>query len=207
MTAVIESRIIELAGRASALGLLRSTCGNISARVEEGRFAISGSGSYLGNLQPSDIAYVGVDDPTRRSGARPSSETPMHRAIYLARPEIGAVLHFQSLAATTLACAQTWEVDLNLIPEYPVYVRDTVAVPYFTPGTDALAEAVGQAVLGNEARIVVMRNHGQIALGGDLNEALQAAEFFEFAAQIALQGLALRTLNAQERADLVRYRR
>jgi ribulose-5-phosphate 4-epimerase/fuculose-1-phosphate aldolase len=197
---------VATARRAAEIGLLRSTCGNLSVRVGKDSFAVSCSGSYLGQLTPADVTTVDLHDTTRFQGKKPSSETGFHQQIYLNRPEINAVLHFQSLAATTMACARDWDFDLNVIPEVPVYVRAVAFVPYLLPGSSELADAVGHAVKGSDARVVVLRNHGQIALAESTESVLRAAEFFEFAAAIACQGVRLRSFTPAEMQDLGRYR-
>jgi ribulose-5-phosphate 4-epimerase/fuculose-1-phosphate aldolase len=199
-------KMIETAQFAARRDLLRSTCGNISVRISETEFAISGSGSVLGCLRPQDIAIINTQDIKKFRGTQPSSETQFHQEIYLNRPEINAVLHFQSLGGTTLACAREWNFDLNIIPEVPVYVREVAIVPYYTPGSPELARAVGAAVTGNDSRVVILRNHGQIAFGEDLSRMIRTAEFFELAARIICQGIPLRTFTATEISDLASYR-
>src|SRR5215211_912643 len=65
--------------------------GNISARLSPGRYLITASGTRLGELNEDDFVECSYDGPLPGS-RKPSKETPMHRAIYEQRPEIGAIL-------------------------------------------------------------------------------------------------------------------
>ena len=193
------------AGReAQAAGLMVATSGNISARVDEGRFAISASGSRLGDLSSDRIAFCSLGDDSWE-GAKPSLETPFHRSIYRVRPDVGAVLHFQSPWATLMACAENPSFELDFIPEIPAYIERIGIVPYFHPGTPELANAVATEAKQDGCQMLVLTNHGQIAVGKDLDTVIRNATIFEFACSIAGRGVALRLYDRETRETLRRY--
>ncbi|MCI5121999.1 MAG: hypothetical protein D3908_12570 [Candidatus Electrothrix sp. AUS4] len=68
------------------------------------------------------------------------------------------------------------------MPELPYYIGPVATVPYLTPGSDELAQAVAAAL--QEHDMAVLQNHGQVTVGKDYREVLQRALFFEFAAAI-----------------------
>src|SRR5215216_3771681 len=79
--------------------------GNLSVRLGPDRYLITASGTRLGELEDDDFVECSFDGPF--SGDRkPSKETPMHRAIYEQRPEIGAVLHASPFYSTLVACTE-----------------------------------------------------------------------------------------------------
>ena len=184
--------LVMAAHRAGAAGLVVSTSGNVSVRLPGERLAISGSGARLAELEPAQIAICALGDLRHLEGARPSIETPLHRAIYRAREDVHAVLHFQAVHATVLACAEKPDFELDFIPEIPVYIRKVGVVPYFHPGSDELAEGVAEAATDPDCGMLVLLNHGQIALGKDLEAAVRNAEFFELACRLVGQGIALK---------------
>ncbi len=173
--------------------LLASTCGNASLRDGD-RLVISASGAYLGELTKEDVAVVDMTSGTHLAGPAPSMEVEIHREVCLRRPEVGAVLHCQSRAATLLACCEDPPRNLDFIPEIPAYVRAHTYVPYHSPGTGSLAASVRRAFEDPQVTVVQMVNHGQVVIGADRQEALRRATFFELGCWMATQGRKLRTI-------------
>jgi L-fuculose-phosphate aldolase len=191
--------LIDLAHRAAESGLLASTCGNASVRVGDARMLITGAGTSLATLTRADIAVVSLADGCAHlDGPRPSMETGFHRRAYLERPLAGAVLHCQSRAATTLACAAVPPANLDLVPEIPAYVRRHAYADWALPGSDALADAVGRALADPEVTIVQMCNHGQVIVGASGREVIRRGVFFELACAMAVSGVPLRTIPAAD---------
>ena len=197
--------LIQAAHRTAAAGLVVSTSGNVSARLSGDRLAISGSGARLAELEPEQISVCTLSDLSHLEGAKPSIETPLHRAIYLEREDVQAVLHFQAPHATVLACAENPDFDLNFIPEVPAYIRKVGIVPYFHPGSDELASGVAEETGAPGCSVLVLLIHGQIALGKDLEAAVRNAEFFELACRMACQGIALKRYDRETIDKLSSY--
>jgi ribulose-5-phosphate 4-epimerase/fuculose-1-phosphate aldolase len=197
--------LVRAAHRTAAAGLVVSTSGNVSVRLFAERMAISGSGVRLAELEPGQISVCALGDLRHLEGAKPSIEAPLHRAIYLAREDVHAVLHFQALHATVLACAEKPDFDLNFIPEVPAYIRKVGVVPYFPPGSDELAAGVAEAAGDPGCGVLVLLNHGQIALGKDLEAAVRNAEFFELACRMACQRIALKRYDRETIEKLRSY--
>lgn len=133
---------------------------------------ITPSGLAYETLTPREIVFVAGDGTVDREAPRPSSEWQFHLAAYAARPDMSAVVHTHSLNATALACAG------RHIPAFHYMVvlaggNDIPLVPYATFGTDKLA---GHVARGLENRTAcLMANHGQIAIGENLEAALELA--------------------------------
>lgn len=135
--------------------------GNLSFRTENG-FIITAAGADLGNLGGDDL--VQVTDANRDHNSvtvdgkkEPSSESFLHHAIYAARPQAQAVFHGHD--QLVLRYGQNMHL--------PVTAREQ---PY---GTLDLVDEIMQ-VLDNHSYIVI-RNHGFIALGSDMDQAGQEA--------------------------------
>jgi ribulose-5-phosphate 4-epimerase/fuculose-1-phosphate aldolase len=204
---LIES-LIRTARRAGRAGLVVGTSGNVSVRLSPETFAISASGSRLGELAPEQIAVCAVEDGLHHEGATPSMEAPFHRAIYRVRPDAKAVLHFQSPHATVLACAEEEpRFDLDFIPEASAYLRKIAVVEYHAPGSRDLAEAIGTRACDPECNVLVLRNHGEVVLGSSLESILRNAEVFELACRMVLQGVRLRRFDASTIEALRAYGR
>ncbi len=192
-----RQRLVRFSKEAAAQALLVSTCGNASLRLDEGRMLLTGTGTELANLSARHLSTVDLATGLS-SGAKPSSEWELHRQVYLARPEVGAVLHCQSQAATLLACSHVRPQELNFIPEIPAYVGSHAYVPYLRPGTVEMAQVVVQALTDPQVTVVQLTNHGQLVVGKDAPTVLRRAIFFERACWLALQGRPLSVISPEE---------
>lgn len=172
--------------------LITGTWGNISCRTHlENVFAITPSGSNYAILKPEDIPIIDgagtvIDDFNPQS--IPSSEMPLHLAIYRARPDIKAVVHTHSIYAS--ACAVVRKTIPAIIEDMVQVVGGEIAISkYALAGTEELGE---EAVKSLETRnAVLLANHGVVACGHSIKEAMLCAELVEKAAQIYIlaQGL------------------
>lgn len=183
----LMEQLIAFGAEAFGANLILSTCGNASLR-DGNAMQITASGSRLGALTPADLCLVDLLGGLCYQGPRPSSEAGLHRQIYLARPDVGAVLHCQSEAATVLACHRDPPRDLNFIPEVGFYVGEHAYVPYLEPGCPELAEQVRDRLRSPDVNVVQLQNHGQVIVGADWREVLRRAIFFERACRLALLG-------------------
>jgi L-fuculose-phosphate aldolase len=184
-----------------ASGLGTGSSGNLSTRVNEGML-ITPTGIPVEHLTPDQLVHVSLDGEVSQGQLRPSSEWHMHAAVYRDRPEIEAVVHCHSRYATILACAN------KPIPaiHYMIAITQSGEVPvasYATFGTNALAASV---IAGLEGRLAsLLANHGQIAIGRDLGEAMRVAREVEELASIYWGSLAIgggQILNQQEMSDV-----
>lgn len=135
-------------------------------------------------------------------GRRPSSETPMHVAIYRARTDVGAVVHTHAPAATAFALTGV-RLDEPLLPEVLVSVGPVALVPYAPPGTEELPRAMAPYLAGHNA--FLLANHGVVTVGRTLEETYFQMERLELYARIQLAALKLgpaRALPPQEVARL-----
>lgn len=184
-------------------GLAWGNAGNISARLDADLYAITASGTYLGELDKTDFAICSLNElpshlkgVNRSSEKKPSKETPMHQAIYETRPEIKAVIHASPFYSTLVACSDI-ELSSDLFVETMYYLEQIERVPYQHPGSLALGEAVREK--GGQANILLLENHGVLVYDVSLREARMALHTLEMAckmliharqAQVNLRGLA-----------------
>jgi L-fuculose-phosphate aldolase len=185
-----RTRIVEIGIELERLGILDLTAGNISVRVGDDEIAITPSGIPYRETTPDDIVICALSDGSVIEGARkPSSELPMHRAVYAARPETGAVVHTHSPYATTLAVLR------RPIPavHYVISRLGTSEVPvvdYATYGTQELADNAFAGLAGT-TKALLLANHGTVALGDHLEEAALNARVLEILAATYWRALAV----------------
>ena len=166
----LRQDMVEVAQRLVTQNLNRGTCGNVGVRLPKS-FLVTPSGVSVDRLSPGTIVEVDYAGATLGPGV-PSSEWRIHRDILLARPKIGAVVHTHSRYATTLAC-----LNREVPPfHYMIAVAggDTIrCAPYALFGSQELSELALRALANRKA--CLLGNHGLIALGRDLAQALAVA--------------------------------
>ena len=168
--ALLRKELIATALAMNRLGINRGKSGNVSARWKDG-FLITPSGLPYEETRPAHIVFV--DGAGRPAGQRPpSSEWRFHRDIYRTREEVQAVVHAHSSFATTLACLG---VEVPAF-HYMIAVAGGNSIrcaPYATFGTQRLSDHALQALSHRKA--CLLANHGMIALGESLKQALALA--------------------------------
>ena len=186
--AAARSELVSFGQRLLADGLSVGSAGNLSVRVGEGLVAITPSGVPYPELTAADICLVappeaepdgapGASPPGTRTRT-PSSETPMHLAIYAAT-SARAIVHTHSPEVIALSAALT---ELPAVHYAITALGGPVRVaPYARFGSGRLAEAAVEALAGRTA--VILRNHGAVAYGDDLAQAYHRALLLEWLAR------------------------
>jgi L-fuculose-phosphate aldolase len=170
----MRAELLAIAQQLAALGLNKGTSGNVSVRHEDG-FLITPSGMDVADMQTSSMVMMSMDG-TPKSAGKPSSEWRFHRDIYQAKPQVGAVVHTHSMFATTLSCLQ------KDIPPFHYMIAmaggDNIpCAPYALFGTQALSDSAIAALKDRKA--CLLANHGMIAIGRDLKQALAITQEVE----------------------------
>jgi len=152
-------------------GLGCGASGNVSQRINNGML-ITPTGIEPGQLQAGQVVAMSLAGDRALNQLLPSSEWYMHAAIYRDRPEVQAVVHCHSRYATILACARRAVPPLH----YMIAITGSSEIPvapYATFGSDELATAAVVALKNKLA--CLLANHGQLALGCSLDQALKVA--------------------------------
>jgi L-fuculose-phosphate aldolase len=166
----LRSELIATARAMQPAGLNRGTAGNVSARCDNG-FWITPTGMAYDALNEDDIPLM-AEDGSHTGSRKPSSEWRLHRDLYVARPEVGAVLHAHSPFAGSLACLR-----LDIPPFHYMIARfggDTIrCAEYAVFGSESLSTAAMTAMTDRKA--CLLANHGLLVAGRDLAEAFALA--------------------------------
>ncbi len=205
----LRAVLLDVSRRMLELGLNRGTAGNASARCGDG-LLITPSALPVPAMTAASMVRMALDGRVLQGG-KPSSEWRFHCDILNARPEIGAVLHMHSPFATTLACLH------RAVPAVHYMIAlaggDSIrCTPYSVFGEQQLSDDVLEALRGRKA--CLLGNHGMIALGADLDDALAVAQEVEFLCEIYWRTLSVgepRILTAQQmhevKAKFVEYKK
>jgi ribulose-5-phosphate 4-epimerase/fuculose-1-phosphate aldolase len=195
---------LAMAHRVGDAGLTICSSGNLSWRISDDEVLISGTGSWVPNLQAEKVSICRPDG-TVLNGVKPSMESVFHLGVMRERPDVDVVLHFQSPYATAVACMKNRPTDFNVTAEVPCHVgKEIPIVPYFRPGSKELAEHVVAAMKDHNS--IMLLKHGQVVCGKNFDEVFERAMFFEMACRIIIQsGGEYTTLTPQEIDDLEVY--
>lgn len=196
----LRDRIARVARSLYDRGLTHGSTGNISARLPDGRWLVTPTGSSFGSLDASRISLLD-EAGTLLAGDAPSKETFLHRAMYRERPRAAAVVHLHSthsVAVSVLADVDPADVLPPLTAYYVMRIGTLPLVPYHPPGDPALADAVAGFATRHHA--VLLANHGPVVAGSSLEAATDAVEELEATARLflALNGRACRCLGCDE---------
>lgn len=170
--------------RAWERGLLSGFNGNISVR-NQGTCCVTRSGAAKGDLLPQDVVMVDVDSGIVLAGERPSSELPMHLAIYRNMPEVTALVHTHPRHLLALEVRVKPDDFLRL----PIFEAESLRqslgfAPALAPGGQDLAEAVAREQLRFPA--VWLRQHGLVCRAQCLRTALALSEELDHLAAVQL---------------------
>ncbi|MCH7837448.1 MAG: class II aldolase/adducin family protein [Chloroflexi bacterium] len=181
----VRVAIQEACVRLEAEGLVAEASGNVSVRLpsKDGRdlVAITPSQVPYRKLRPEQILIIDYERNVIDGEGKPSSESVTHLTAYRARADVGAVIHSHSVYASALAVAGQ-EIP-PLIDEQVVTLGGGVKVAEF--GMSASQDLADNAVKALELRqAVLLRSHGALSVGRDLDEVLAVAALVERMAKI-----------------------
>jgi L-fuculose-phosphate aldolase len=167
-------------------GLVVGSAGNLSVRVGDDML-VTPRGFALKAVEPEHCVRVRLEDGAVVEAADrvdPSSETPLHRAVYAAS-DAGAVVHTHSQFATVMS---------TLVDEIPTVHYAMAAfggrvrvARYATFGTDELAASVEEALRGRRAALLA--NHGAVTLADTVRRAVALAIELEWLSSVAYHAM------------------
>jgi len=189
LTAAREA-IVTTCQELSRTGLVVGTAGNVSVRAGDlDLVAVTPSGVRCARLTAGLVGVHRLDGTAVDAPLAPTSELPLHLAIYRARPEVGAVVHTHSPAATALSTL------VDEVPAVHYYVAmfggPVVVAPYATYGTDELASNAVEAL--RERTACLLGNHGAVTIGPNLKTAYDRGVYLEWVCDVYLRAAAAGT--------------
>jgi L-fuculose-phosphate aldolase len=169
-----REQLVAYARRLRHDGLVVGMSGNLSVRCGD-LVAVTPSAVDYDALEPELVCVVSLDGSPVEGMLPPTTELPMHLAVYQ-RTRAVAIVHTHSPYATVLSTV------VDVLP--PIhYLLATLGgpvqvAPYVTPGTQELAEAIVAALEGRSG--VLLQNHGALTTGESLEEAYSRSVTLEW---------------------------
>lgn len=204
MTQELCQAVIDYAHQMMDKGLIAGTWGNISVRIPNSELiAITPSGRDYRTLAVEDIAIVNLQGEWVGGRYKPSSELPLHLAVYRAREDVGALIHTHSIYASACAAAR---VAIPAIIEDVAMMNggDIEVAGYAANGSADLARNCTDALGDRQA--VLLANHGMLGCGSNLKEAMTMCELVEKTAHIYITAKSLGGAVELDRDDVLRMR-
>jgi L-fuculose-phosphate aldolase len=173
----LQEEIIRVGREAYQRGLIVARGGNLSVRLGGEEFLMTAHTAALGFLNPDNFVIVDLKGQIVNGKGKPSTETKLHTAIYR-DTEAGAVVHLHPPYTNVLAVRgvelqpMTFESSLFLGPTTPMVSQDSPSVTKL----DGVIEAL------NLSNIIILKEHGTVAVGDNLWDAFFLTEILEEAA-------------------------
>jgi L-fuculose-phosphate aldolase len=164
-------------------GLTTCSGGNLSVRIDEAHAIITPSALDKGRMTPEQIGLMTLSGENLTPRLTASIEAGMHLAVYRTRPDVRAIVHAHPVIATSFSAMKA-RIDTTLTAEAYAVVGEPALAGYALMGTQALAERVAESVRG--ADVVLMENHGILAVGNTLLKAFDRLEVLESAAKMTI---------------------
>lgn len=178
-----RAEIVEIGRRLHQRAYVASNDGNVSVRLDAERLLTTPKGVSKGFMSP-DMLVITDYEGRKLAGERdPSSELPMHLAVYRRRADVTAVVHAHPPVATGFAVAGI-PLDRAVLAEVVTTLGSIPIAEYGTPSTQALADAVDRHVAAHDG--LLLANHGAITVADGLLPAYYKMETIEHFARISV---------------------
>ncbi len=180
-----RQELIDTARKMEKYGLVRMSGGNVSLRIGD-LVLVTPSAMGYDTMAPEDIVIVDTEGNVKEGTRRPTSDLKAILYILNHMPQVNAVIHTHQPKATALSLVadRLPLISTTLIDE----VKDEVQVAPFTISSD---EGMGRMTVeyAGNALCVILKNHGIMAYGKDLEQALSAAVYLEESCDVYLHAL------------------
>ncbi len=173
--------MVEIGKRLYERGLIVAAEGNVSARLSDGNILLTPAGMCKGRMAPEDLVVLDAAGKKRQGARSPSSEWQMHTVALAQRPDVGACVHAHPPYATAFAVAGIPLAEC-VLPEVVATLGSVPLAPYATPSTPAVGESLDKYIDRFDA--FLLKNHGVLTLGPDLETAFRKMETVERLAQV-----------------------
>ena len=198
-----KAAIAEVCRKLYDRNYLVATSGNVSARNAD-RFLITPRGTRKDKMRADLIVECDLDGKPVEGGSpllQPSTEIAMHKDVYKYRKDVNAAVHAHPPHCTACSLASISLTEM-LLPELAIYIGPVPTVPYATPGTRELPDAI-RPYLAEHNAFLLMR-HGVLVLGKDLEDAYNRLEQLEYIAHVAYLVGSMGSVNPLTKAELLR---
>ncbi len=186
----IRAQICDICYKIWQLGWVAANDGNVSVKLGDDRFLATPTGMSKAFITPEKLLLINGrgEIVEAQEGLRPSSEIKMHLRCYAERPDVGAVIHAHPPGATGFAVAHK-PMDMYNMIEDVAAIGSVPLTPYGTPSTYEVPEAIAPYLAEHD--VMLLENHGALAVGADPITAFYRMESLELWAKITINAVIL----------------
>lgn len=186
----LKDQVCDICHKMWQLGWVAANDGNVSVKLDDGAFLVTPTGISKSFITPEKLLIVAKDGAIIEGaeGYKPSSEIKMHFRCYEERNDVGAVVHAHPPAATGFAVAHV-PLDRYTMIESVITIGSVPVTPYGTPSTHEVPDAITPYL--QEHDVMLLENHGALAVGCDLITAYYRMETLELWAKISINATIL----------------
>jgi len=179
----IRENIVNIVHRAYNQGLMISSYGTVSSRLENNDFLITPRNVDRYNMDIEDI--VAVKGGRKEEGKRPSRAVRMHQAIYKANPNVNSIIITQAPNVMSFGVSKA-KFDVRTIPESWIFLQDVLVVPFGSQFKEDFASA-----FSDSTPAVIVQNDSIIVTGDKLLQTFDRLEVAEMSAKSLVMGAPL----------------
>ena len=184
----IKKEICEVGHKLWLKGFVAANDGNISVKINDHEYYCTPTGVSKGSLTPDMIIKVDENGKKIEGKLNPSSEIKMHMRVYQKRPDVTAVVHAHPPVATAFTVADI-DLDQYILPEAVLTIGNVPTCDYGTPSTMEIPDSLDPYLQQHDA--FLLRNHGALTVGCNLNKAFFVMEEVVFNAVICKHAMDL----------------
>ena len=181
-----RQELIDTARKMEQYGLIRMSGGNVALRIDD-KVLVTPTAMAYDTMVIEDIVVVDLEGKTIEGKRRPTSDLKAILYILNHMPQVNAIIHTHQpkAVALSLICDRLPLISTTMVDE----VKDEVNVAPFTISSD---EGMGIQTVeyATKALCVILKNHGIMAFGKNLEQTLSAAIYLEESCDIYLSALA-----------------
>ena len=174
-----KKQVLDTALEIKKNGLVSLSGGNVSLRVGEGQYLVTPSGMIYEEMTPEDVCLIDDECRVIEGTRKPSSDSSALVYMFQHLP-VNAIIHTHQPWAT--ACGFL----VDEIPDFLVTIMDACKNPVkVAPFTPSSAIGMGELAVeyAGDSLAVILKHHGVVTWGEDLEEALFAAVYLEESAK------------------------
>ena len=196
---LIREQICDVCNKMWQKGWVAANDGNVSVKLAQDVFLCTPTGISKSFITPEKLLKINNKCEVLESSGdyKPSSEIKMHLRVYQERPDAGAVVHAHPPVATAFALARI-PLDTYSLIENAIIIGSVPITPFGTPSTNEVPEAIAPYL--PEHDVVLLENHGALAVGSDIITAYYRMETLELVANTTFHARML--LGGKEEAEI-----
>jgi len=177
-----REQVIEYGKKLIEEELTEGTGGNITIHnPEKDLIAISPTGMDYFEIYPEDVVIVNEQGEVVEGSRKPSSELGMHTILHRKREDVEAVVHTHSMYATSISTLRREIPAAHYLTAFGG--KKIPCADYETFGTEELAKSAYKT-MGTEYNVILLANHGLLAVGEDIETAFSRAQMIEYVAEV-----------------------